>query len=168
RLNYQRSLRDGTMLKGVDISQQQLIADKMLYVSNYENSFDPMKGPLPNVKKAKTAPAGTGDSLYHDSYVSPRSVNTKLLDSWNDGAPIGKTKLLYAPTIRGLGVRDLLHVEPADAAELYRRTSYRTDYLICPPIEIGPIPPMTSLSSVRTVEPKAFKYRRWGGWAGAV
>ncbi|KAJ3056547.1 hypothetical protein HK097_006180 [Rhizophlyctis rosea] len=226
RMNYQRSLRDGTYSRDAASpalpsrergredarewedpkwrEERQKEMDKYLYMSQYQGAYDLEKnGTLPylrthsqNTSRSHSPtphhhqpahnpqangtghvvtppkdPHDTGLSLYQNSFLNPKIVNGNLLEK--GVSAYGKSKLLYVPREPGTGVRDLLHIE--NSPKTYSRTSYKTDYMLCPPIESlieqqqqGPALPMTNPSSLRTVVPKAFKYRRWGGWAGAV
>ncbi|KAJ3029818.1 hypothetical protein HDV00_009430 [Rhizophlyctis rosea] len=161
--------------------------DRYLYMSQYQGAYDLEKnGILPHLRSRcqtpthpngngtghlvnPTGPHDTGLSLYQNSFLDPKAINGNLLDK---GVSVyGKSKLLYVPKEPGTNVRDLLHIE--NHPKIYSRTSYRTDYMLCPPIESlieqqsGPALPMTNAASLRTVVPKAFKYRRWGGWQGS-
>ncbi|KAI8818672.1 uncharacterized protein EV422DRAFT_536476 [Fimicolochytrium jonesii] len=154
---YYRSLRDGNYPNAA-LKQRVAQADRLAHLSSYQEACqDRME--LPKIQSAKDR---TGKSLYQSSYVTYGEEDTAKL---SDGAnPWGKTKLLYVPGTKAT-VRDLLHVTPPQ-----HYTSYKSDYQQWPAFEndAGPLPaaPLSSLDACRTVVPKAFKYRRWGGWNG--
>ncbi|KAJ3009645.1 hypothetical protein HKX48_007815 [Thoreauomyces humboldtii] len=160
---YCRSLRDGDYVAG-NIRNRQIEADRIAYVSSYQEACKD-RIELPDIPAGLPKPAGK--SLYQESYASTsNNPNPKLASTSN---PWGKTKLLYVPKSKGT-IRDLFD-SPPDPSQLGAAgTSYRSDYQTWPVLDDGPGPakPMNTLAACRTVVPKAFKYRRWGGWAGDI
>ncbi|KAJ3167981.1 hypothetical protein HDU88_001928 [Geranomyces variabilis] len=165
---YSRSLRDGDYVNS-SIKNRQAEADRYAFVSSYQAACkDAIALPeIAAVVAAATAPPQpSGKSLYQDSYPEDQAPNPKLVPGAN---PWGKTKLLYVPKTKGT-IRDLFHADAPKGPA----TSYRNDYQRWPalddvagpppaPVVLGPRDPMSTREACRTVVPKAFKYRKWGG-----
>ncbi|KAJ3152958.1 hypothetical protein HDU86_005413 [Geranomyces michiganensis] len=169
---YSRSLRDGDYISS-SIKNRQAEADRFAFVSSYQAACkDTVALPeIAAVVAAATAPPQpSGKSLYQDSYPEDQTPNPKLSNGAN---PWGKTKLLYVPKTKGT-IRDLFHAERPHGPA----TSYRNDYQRWPALDddagpppahgatLGPRDPLSTRESCRTVVPKAFKYRKWGGFSG--
>ncbi|KAJ3051830.1 hypothetical protein HK097_007160 [Rhizophlyctis rosea] len=86
----------------------------------------------------------TASLIYENSFLNPKVVNGNLLGEVSR-------------------VCHLLHIE--NSSKTYSRTSYKTGYMLCPPIEPliqqqqqGPALSLTNSFSLRTVVPKAIGF----------
>ncbi|KAI9206245.1 uncharacterized protein BJ171DRAFT_612885 [Polychytrium aggregatum] len=142
-----------------DIKSCQDEIDKYMHESTYQSSFNDRgiyKALLPKFPIEEKEPKFTL-SLYQNSYVHPRYINSRLCSE--EISPYGMTKSLYLQPTAGMGVRDLLHTQQASDV-----TSYKSDFKLCPPIETPEVQVTDEQMRPRaptTIVRKALKYRRY-------